>query len=181
MRDASSGVQAVPVGTVKVRALPAPSASRRSIPSFSRGRKEAPGALRGHRPIAPAGRSVGFAAGDRTPTPREMTSSGQTLFPQNQARAMSKSTTLVLSVQPKLLQSAGRVLQQVDMNTSDAVTLFLQQVVRQRRTAVRCGRRERQGGASPAPGGDSTEVVTTEKAAELGGGAVAGDAVLAKG
>jgi len=60
-----------------------------------------------------------------------MTSSGQTLFPQNQARAMSKTTTLVLSVQPKLLQSAGRVLQQVDMNTSDAVTLFLQQVARQ--------------------------------------------------
>ncbi len=94
---------------------------------------------------------------------------------------MSKTATLTLSIRPKLLKSASRLLGDVGMNTSDAVTLFLQQVVRQRRTAVRCGRRERQGGASPAPGGDSTEVVTTEKAAELGGGAVAGDAVLAKG
>src|SRR5712691_8602976 len=56
VRDASLGVQAVPVfGTVKVRRS-APSACRRSTPSFSRGRKRSvPGALRGPRALSRAG------------------------------------------------------------------------------------------------------------------------------
>ena len=42
---------------------------------------------------------------------------------------MSKTATITLAVRPKLLKSAGRVLRQVGMNTPDAVTLFLKQVV----------------------------------------------------
>ena len=44
---------------------------------------------------------------------------------------LSKTATLTLSIRPKLLKSASRLLGDVGMNTSDAVTLFLQQVVRQ--------------------------------------------------
>jgi addiction module RelB/DinJ family antitoxin len=42
---------------------------------------------------------------------------------------MSKTATITLAVRPKLLKSAGRVLRQAGLNTADAVTLFLQQVV----------------------------------------------------
>src|SRR5437016_5734811 len=42
---------------------------------------------------------------------------------------MNKTATITLSVRPKLLKSASRVLQQAGLNTADAVTLFLQQVV----------------------------------------------------
>jgi addiction module RelB/DinJ family antitoxin len=56
-------------------------------------------------------------------------------FPRNrdlrpiEIDAMNKTTTITLAVQPKVLKSAGRVLRQAGLNTPDAVTLFLKQVV----------------------------------------------------
>jgi addiction module RelB/DinJ family antitoxin len=45
---------------------------------------------------------------------------------------MSKSETITLRVHPQLLRSARRVLHQVGVNTSDAITMFLRQVVLQK-------------------------------------------------
>ena len=42
---------------------------------------------------------------------------------------MNKTAAITFSVRPKLLKSASRVLQQAGLNTADAVTLFLTQVV----------------------------------------------------
>ena len=42
---------------------------------------------------------------------------------------MSKSTFLTARIEPKLKQDASQVLSQVGMSTSDAITLFLRQVV----------------------------------------------------
>jgi addiction module RelB/DinJ family antitoxin len=44
---------------------------------------------------------------------------------------MSKAGTITVCVHPKLLKSASRILREVGLNTPDAVTLFLKQVVRQ--------------------------------------------------
>jgi addiction module RelB/DinJ family antitoxin len=44
---------------------------------------------------------------------------------------MSKSETITLRVEPKLLKSASRVLRRDRMSPSAAVTLFLRQVMRQ--------------------------------------------------
>jgi addiction module RelB/DinJ family antitoxin len=78
----------------------------------------------------PGRRSV--AAGTEPPTlanePRAKR--GETLSPM-ETRDMSKTAPIIFSVDPKLLQSARRVLQHVGLNVFEAVALFLKQVVRQ--------------------------------------------------
>ena len=44
---------------------------------------------------------------------------------------MSKAGTIMVRVHPKLLKSASRVLRYAGVNTPEAITLFLKQVVRQ--------------------------------------------------
>jgi DNA-damage-inducible protein J len=45
---------------------------------------------------------------------------------------MSKTGYITARVEPKLKESAGRVLKKVGVSTSQAITLFLRQVVMQR-------------------------------------------------
>jgi len=50
---------------------------------------------------------------------------------------MSKTGYITARVEPKLKESAGRVLKKVGVSTSQAITLFLRQVVMQRGTECR--------------------------------------------
>jgi DNA-damage-inducible protein J len=60
---------------------------------------------------------------------------------------MSKTGYITARVEPKLKESAGRVLKKVGVSTSQAITLFLRQVVMQRGTECRDAKGNRRTGS----------------------------------
>src|SRR3989442_1349976 len=108
------------------------SAYRRSAPSSSRGpkRKRTWRAARSSG-LSRAGGALALLRRDPPIANDDRAKCGETFFRNRGTCDMSKTATITLSVDPKLLQSASRLLGRVGVNTSDAMTLFLQQVVRQ--------------------------------------------------